>query len=330
MRTIIATVLCVAMVATVTAAEPQRPRITAVAHIALYVHDIAKTRAFYKEFLGYEEPFHLDNPDGSLHITWIKVNDGQYIELFPEKSADAGRLYHISVEVDNAEAMLAYLGAQGIKVKDKVSKGRIGNSNFFVNDPDGHAVEIVQYEPDSWTTREHGKFMAGQRISTHIRHLGISVGSLEPAMKFYCGLLGFRETWRGSKDGKTLSWVNLQVPEGDDYLELMLYDPATPPTKGQLGGMNHICLEVADVAAAEKTLKSRPLPSDCKAMTAMKAGVNGKRQINCFDPDGTRVEIMELNTFDGKPVPSSQALPPKPLPKDGSENAQKKAAASKT
>jgi hypothetical protein len=42
----------------------------------------------------------------------------------------------------------------------------------------------------------------------------------------------------------------------------------------------------------------------------MKAGINGKRQINCFDPDGTRVEIMESNTVDGKPVPSSPAKPP--------------------
>ena len=31
---------------------------------------------------------------------------------------------------------------------DKVSKSRIGNLNFNVVDPDGHIVEIVQYQPD--------------------------------------------------------------------------------------------------------------------------------------------------------------------------------------
>ena len=42
----------------------------------------------------------------------------------------------------------------------------------------------------------------------------------------------------------------------------------------------------------------------------MKAGVNGKRQINFYDGDGTRVEIMEPGTYDGKPRPPSAAPPP--------------------
>src|SRR4051812_39797495 len=84
-----------------------RPKITGVAHIALAVHDIAQARAYYKDFLGYGEPYKLDNPDGSLSLTFIKVNERQYIELFPEKAAQTDRLLHISIEVENAEAMRA-------------------------------------------------------------------------------------------------------------------------------------------------------------------------------------------------------------------------------
>src|SRR5580692_10167128 len=65
------------------AQTPPRPRITGVSHIALYVHDIEKSRAFYKDFLGFGEPFKLDKPDGSLSLTFIKINDRQYVELFP-------------------------------------------------------------------------------------------------------------------------------------------------------------------------------------------------------------------------------------------------------
>ena len=65
---------------------PQRPRITGIAHIALSVHDIAQSRIFYKDFLGFGEPYKLDNPNGSLSLTFIKVNERQYIELFPEKA----------------------------------------------------------------------------------------------------------------------------------------------------------------------------------------------------------------------------------------------------
>jgi hypothetical protein len=64
------------------------------------------------------------------------------------------------------------------------------------------------------------------------------------------------------------------------------------------------------VVAAGETLKGRVLPEGCKPPTEMKVGVNGKRQINYYDPDGTRVEVMEPGTADGKSVPSSSAPPP--------------------
>jgi hypothetical protein len=40
--------------------------------------------------------------------------------------------------------------------------------------------------------------------------------------------------------------------------------------------------------------------------------VNRKRQLNIYDPDGTRVELMEPTTIDGKPAPPSTARPPIP------------------
>ena len=43
----------------------------------------------------------------------------------------------------------------------------------------------------------------------------------------------------------------------------------------------------------------------------IRTGINRKRQVNLFDPDGTRVELMEPNTIDGKPTPSSTLPPPR-------------------
>ena len=201
-----------------TTGAPPRPKITGVAHIALAVHDIEKSRVYYKDFLGYGEPYKLDNADGSLSLTFIKVNERQYIELFPEKTANTDRLLHISIEVEDAEAMRLYLRSKGVKVPDKVGKGRIKNSNFMVTDPDGHLVEIVQYEPDGFTVQAKGKFLddnpAGPRISQRMSHLGIIVGALEPAMKFYGGILGFQEIWRGSKDGKVSQLGQPESPRG--------------------------------------------------------------------------------------------------------------------
>ncbi len=289
---------------------PGRPRITGVAHIALAVHDMEKARAYYRDFLGYREPYQLDNPDGSLSMTFIKVNERQYIELFPEKTANSDRLLHISLEVEDAEAMRQYLKAKGVKVPDAVSKGRIKNSNFNVKDPDGHQVEFVQYEPDGWSVREKGKFLDGPRISTRIAHIGIIVGQLEPAMQFYGGILGFSEFWRGSKDGKSLSWVNMKAPESNDYIEFMLYD-AKPDLK-QLGTSHHLCLEVPDVEAAAKALETRKAKAGYTKPLEVRTGINRKRQINLYDFDGTRSELMEPKTVDGAPTPSSTAPPPRP------------------
>src|SRR5206468_9637466 len=134
----------------------------------------------------------------------------------------------------------------GVQVPDTVGKGQIGNSNFNINDPDGNIVEMVQYEPDSWTRRERGKFLPSTRVSTHMLHFGVLIDRLEPAMKFYGEILGFRDIWRGPPDGAVLSWVNMQVPDGSDYLEFMLYN--TPPeTQAQRGVRNHICLVVPNI-----------------------------------------------------------------------------------
>src|SRR5437016_14032096 len=102
---------------------PVRPRITGLSHIALYCHDIDKSRAFYKDFLGFAEPYSLKNPDGTLHLTWIKINDRQTIELFPEKEPGTDRLYHIALETDDAVAMRDYLAAHAVDVPEKVGTG---------------------------------------------------------------------------------------------------------------------------------------------------------------------------------------------------------------
>jgi len=288
---------------------PKRPRITGVAHIALSVHDVEQSRRFYQDFLGFGEPFLLNQPDGKLSLTFIKINDRQYLELFPETEPGSDRLLHISIEVDDAEAMRAYLGAQGIKVPEKVGQGRIRNSNFNVKDPDGHTVEIVQYEPDGWSVREKGRYMSDARVSERILHLGILVGALEPAMKFYRDVLGFQETWRGSRNPQRLDWVNMRVPDGDDYIEFMLYDELPPPNRR--GVQHHVALEVPNMAQAMAHLEARPARKSYTQPLEVRTGTNRRRQLNLFDPDGTRIELMEPRTVDGIPPPSSTAPPPR-------------------
>jgi len=294
--------------ASVAAAASARPPIVGLSHVALFVHDIEKSRAFYKTFLGFDEPFSLTNRDGTLHLTWIKINDHQTIELFPEKEAGSDRLNHISFETTDAPAMRDYLAAKNVKVPDKVGKGRIGNLNFNITDADGHTVEIVQYTPDGWTLREQGKYLPDTRISSRMIHAGILVGNLERALAFYSNIFAAKEFWRGAKGGNSLSWVNVKLPETTDYVEFMLYSELPPPA--ERGKQHHLCLVVDDAAKVKTLLDKRAARIGYSRPIEIATGVNRKRQINLWDPDGTRIELMEPRTVDGVPAPSSSAPPP--------------------
>ena len=72
------------------AQTPQRPHIVGISHIALLAHDYEQSRSFYGEFLGFQEPYSLKNPDGSAIMTFFKINDRQYIELYPEHGSEHG------------------------------------------------------------------------------------------------------------------------------------------------------------------------------------------------------------------------------------------------
>jgi lactoylglutathione lyase len=141
-------------------------------------------------------------------------------------------------------------------------------------------------------------------------HVGVLVGNLEASIKFYGGILGFREFWRGSAaNSKTLSWVNMRAPDGDDYIEFMLYD--TLPAPDRRGTANHICLVVPDIAKAVAKLEAQPAREDYARQITTQTGINRKRQANLYDPDGTRVELMEADTIDGQPAPPSTLPPPR-------------------
>lgn len=286
MKFVIPAVLCASLALS---QQVSRPRITGVAHIALYAHDLDQSRAFYTGFLGFQEPYSLKNPDGSLSMAFFKINDRQYVELIPETQTGTDRLSHIALETDDAARMLEYLRLRGVKTPARATRDGVGDLSFQITDPDGHILEIVQYEPEGRSMREKGKFIDGNRAADHMSHVGVIVASLEPALAFYRDILGCQEIWRGSQDGKYLSWVNMRVPDGDDWVEFMLYDQY--PGLRQLGVLHHLGLVPEDMEKAAARMEARPgrrtytLPLDLQSERS-------RRQIQVYDPDGSRTELM--------------------------------------
>ena len=290
---------------------PPRPKITGISHVGYFVSDLPAAISFWHDLLGYDEYFTLPKKDGSgTRIAFIKINDHQHIELFNEPPTTPHNfMSHICFTVDNVQQMRVYLRSKGFDVKDSNGKTKTGDYAFEIKDPDGMLVEFVQSLPDGVEMQNAGKHLPSTRISDSIYHAGFMVGNSQKSIDFYGGVLGFQETWRGGANPKQLSWINMRVPDGTDYVEFMLYKDLPDPDKW--GTKNHLSLSVPDIAKSMAILETRPaFKLQTKAVIAV--GVNGKRQVNLYDPDGTRVEIMEPFTADGKPVPPSTAPPPPP------------------
>jgi lactoylglutathione lyase len=292
-------------------ATPQRPRITGISHVGYFVSSLPKALWFWHDLLGFDQYFELKKPGtNDVSIAFIKINDRQHIELFNQPPvAPPNMMSHICFTVDNIEQMRTYLRSKGYDVPPgNGHKTHAGDYAFEIKDPDGTLVEFVQTLPTGKEAEAKGKYLPPSRIADRIYHVGFLVGNSEKSIAFYRDVLGFKEIWRGSSTPNELSWINMQVPNGTDYIELMLYRnlPAA------YGVQNHVSLEVLDIKKAVADLEARPAYKEYGKPLEIRVGRNHKRQVNLFDPDGTRVELMEPFTIDGKQAPWSTAPPPPP------------------
>ena len=258
-----------------------KPRVTGISHVALRVSDAAAARVFYGDVLGLAA---RSTTAGRLAYA-IGARQSVVLEagLPPE---DDERLLHVAYETPDLAAMTAHLKSRGLAVE----KSGCAPSAVQVKDPDGHTVELIE---TAWPP-ERPPSGDGPALSTRLLHAGVIVGDEQRAHTFYRETLGFTEMWRGGRPEGVTRWVNMRVPDGTDYLEYML--STTAPARRERGVLHHLCLRVPDMQAAweevgrrSQRLK-RPLPGPPQV------GVNGRFQLNLFDPDGTRVELMEAFT----------------------------------
>lgn len=91
--------------------------------------------------------------------------------------------------------------------------------------------------------------------------------------------------------------MSQQVPDGRDWLEYMMVGPGSDVAiekvdANQLGVLNHLSLGVPNMEAAVTRMIAQDRLSPRHDGPQM--GRDGKWQANFYDPDGTRVELMEF------------------------------------
>jgi len=121
-------------------------------------------------------------------------------------------------------------------------------------------------------------------------HFNLKVGNLQHSIDFYAKL-GFPEFLRLTEtDGSP--WIAYLRITDELYIELL------PGGKGRAGdqsasGLNHLCLTTNDIEATVAELKRLAIPLTAPFDPA-KRGVDGNRGTWIADPDGNRIEIMEM------------------------------------
>jgi len=210
------------------------------------------------------------------------VNSHQRIELTQAGSPASNSLLELIVfETTNLDQLRSYLTSRGVSVREFPTAGRSAKW-IHAADPEGHRIGFVQTDASTF------KSNPGQ-ASQRLIHAGFVVHDRAAEDKFYKDILGFHVYWHGGmKEGED-NWVDMQVPDGTDWIEYMLKVPDNATHK-QLGVMNHIALGVPDIHAAQQQL----IKNGWKGTEEPKIGRDGKWQLNLYDPDETRVELMEF------------------------------------
>src|SRR5918998_173132 len=108
-------------------AEPKDSamNISGIGHLAIRVKDVSRTLDFYVGKLGFLEMFRLEHDDGRLMLVYLRITDGQFLEIFPDAEGErapprqANGLNHVCLEVDDMDACLAQLAARGVTLAEE-------------------------------------------------------------------------------------------------------------------------------------------------------------------------------------------------------------------
>ena len=177
----------------------QTPPLAGIAHVAIRVRSLDAARDFYNK-LGFEEAFTLTDKDGKVNESFIKLNDRQFLELYPAnpdnpKTASIGFL-HVCFEGDDLQAIHDDYVGHGL-TPTPVRKAGAGNLLFTLAGPIDAAgaaqnIEYTQYMPGSRHYEDRGKHINSDRIADTVTGVSLAMQDVGAARDFYLNQLSFK------------------------------------------------------------------------------------------------------------------------------------------
>ena len=97
----------------------------------------------------------MNKDAGDPWIVYIQISADNFIELFPggkgtvEIPGGAIAYSHVCLRVDDMQATLHQLAENGLEIGGEARQGKDGNWQYWLTDPDGNRIELMQIMPNS-------------------------------------------------------------------------------------------------------------------------------------------------------------------------------------
>ncbi len=272
--------------------------------VGIAVSDYPKSQAFYERVMGFPVAFKFSSQDGTRTNTFFQMSRDSFLEMQQATADVRPGLTHAHFVVDDLSATLARLRQAGLPTAppnsppaSAVTEAGFSQNIFVKNanvyDPNGIRLELNELVPESlmkkaaesWTAAQDAK---GLTLSV----VGVAAKDPPASAKFYQNLVGFRVAFTfGSTDPQRMN-VYYQTSR-DTFLEMQPAGANLPP------GLTHFHVLTRDLDATITRLRQAGLaaaagnaPGTIGQAVTVSPGAHVKN-INVFDPDGTRLELNE-------------------------------------
>ncbi|WP_105301740.1 MULTISPECIES: VOC family protein [Anaerococcus] len=120
-------------------------------HTMIRVKDLDKSYKFYTEELGFVESRRKEFPDKKFDLVYLKLPASPDYELEltynydQEEAYDLGNGYgHIAISNPDIKSFRKELSDKGYEVTELRGLSDNSDKYFFVTDPDGYKIEIIE------------------------------------------------------------------------------------------------------------------------------------------------------------------------------------------
>jgi catechol 2,3-dioxygenase-like lactoylglutathione lyase family enzyme len=115
-------------------------QVTQLDHASIIVTDVERSRRFYRDVLGLKEIAKPRTFD--FVVLWFDLGN-QHIHLLLKDRPDALSPRHFALRVADVAAARTYFRERGVKTEETTPIP--GADRFFISDPDGNRIEIIQW-----------------------------------------------------------------------------------------------------------------------------------------------------------------------------------------